>query len=110
MQTVNSSSPGTSTPRTGGESVNKEGVGAGGKPVVDLLQIYPGKTNNLDILTFQDLNVLESRPLCCDSCDICGLRLQNYEQCMIGFISTIAIILCIAICTRLSTNNPSSLF
>ena len=60
---------------------------AGDEPVVDLLQIYPGKTNNLDILTFQDLNVMESRRLCC------CLRLQNYEQFMIVFMSLISSIL-----------------
>ena len=97
MQTVISSSPSTGAPSTGGENVQQQ-AGAEGKPVVDLLQVYPGKTNNFDILTFQDLNILESRPLCCSSCDLCDLKLRNYDQCMIGFLSAVLIILFIAIC------------
>ena len=92
MQPVNSTSP-TKT-GGGGENVNRDRVD--GQPVVDLLQIYPGKTNNLDILTFEDLNVMESRPLCCSSCDMCGLRLRNYEEFMMGLISSVAVILFIA--------------
>ena len=91
MQSASSTTPQTGT-GSSGEHVNP----GGDQPVVDLLQIYPGVTNNLDILTFQDLNVMDSRALCCSSCDICGLRLRNYEKFIIGLISSVAVILFIA--------------
>ena len=72
------------------------GDGAG-PPVVDLLQIYPGKTNNLAIGCFVDENLLESQPLCCSSCDMCNLRLRNYEEFMVGLLAGICIILFLSI-------------
>ena len=89
---------------TGGGTSNAVVNGGDGAdpPVVDLLQIYPGKTNNLAIGRFVDENLLESQPLCCSSYDMCNIRLRNFEDFMVGLLAAICIVLFASIAVIIS--------